>query len=449
MESGGRPYLGLPSGIGLVIANMIGVGIMTSDAIMVRPPTAWGIGPGLPPTAIFLVWIIQGVLAVCGAIAYAALARAVPRSGGEYRYLSDLIHPVLGYLAGWTSLLIGFSAPVAANALAAGGFAHVFLPGVSPLTTGTVLIVLITASQAFDLRTSKWSQDLLVAIKVALVLGFIGLGVITGNNHWPTWNEAAAAQPIDMTMLTSPLFYAAFAYSGWNAAIYCAEEFHDPRRNVARSMVLGTLVVIVLYLAVTWVFVANLDATDMAQWTDGNDITAAHLIAAKLVGPTTAKIVSLSVIIVLVSACSAMTLLGPRVYATMAHDGFLPRVFAARQGRPPVWSVLLQGAIALALLRTESFDVLMNNVGAILTLMAALTVIAVFRARFSPKVTDRPGPIALIAAAVYLGASLWLFYYAFKLEKAAASWMVAVCGAAIVAYGITQVVRTRMAGSTS
>jgi APA family basic amino acid/polyamine antiporter len=433
-------HLGLPSGIGLVIANMIGVGIMTSDAIMVRPPTEFGAGPGLPPTAIFLVWIIQGALAICGALSYAALAQVVPRSGGEYRYLSDLIHPILGYVAGWTSLLIGFSAPVAANAIAAGGFLGTIVPGIDPLLVGAGIIVLITLLQALDLQTGKWSQDLLVALKVLLVVGFIGLGVVAGENRWPTWNVEAAAQPITMGLLTTPLFFAAYAYSGWNAAIYCAQEFRHPRRDVASSMVIGTLVVMVLYLAVTWVFVANLDARDMAGWKE-NEVTAAHLIAAKLVGPMTARVVSVGVIIVLVSAVSAMTMLGPRVYATMAHDGFLPRAFAARVDRPPVWSVLLQGAIALLLLYTNKFDVLMNNVGAILTLMAALTVTAVFRARWRRDAEVRPGTVPLVAAAIYLGASIWLFWYAFKLGRAAGSWILAVCAAATIAYGATKLVR--------
>jgi APA family basic amino acid/polyamine antiporter len=415
--------LGLPSGIGLVVANMIGVGILTSTGFMIS---------GLSSGKIFLVWIIQGVLAICGARAYAGLAQINPRSGGEYRYLSDLLHPLLGYMAGWTSLLLGFSAPVAANAFAAGDFFRTIGLHADPRLIGTFVIVIITVFQALDLNASKWSQDVLVGLKVVLVVGFILLGLVKGSNHWPAYSPKGFPG-----VFVINLFFAAYAYSGWNSAIYVAGEFRDPRRDVPRAMVIGTVAVMIAYLAVSWVFVTNLSPDEISS--AGGQITVAHLLAGKLIGKLAASIVSVGVIIVLISANSAMTLLGPRVYAAMARDGFLPKVLAGEENRPPMWSVFLQSAIALFLMFTNKFDVLLRNVGAILTLMSALTMLAVFRAQFGKTRFEKPGYVATGTAAVYVIASAWMFWKAFQLGQAAGSWIGVVCVVTIVAYLVTMV----------
>ena len=127
--------LGLKSGIGLVIANMVGAGVFLSTGFMAQ---------SLTPGQILLAWVIGGVLALCGAKAYAEVARLVPEGGGEYRYLSSLMHPALGYLAGWASLLVGFSAPTALDAIAAGAFARAVVPALEPRLVGAVLIIVLT-----------------------------------------------------------------------------------------------------------------------------------------------------------------------------------------------------------------------------------------------------------------------------------------------------------------
>ena len=432
-----KPALGLSTGVGLVIANMIGVGVLTSNGYMAS---------SLAPRWIFLVWVIQGVLAIAGARAYAAIAQIIPRSGGEYRYLSDLLHPALGYLAGWTSLLVGFAAPVAANAFAAGGFARTLAPGLDARLVGGAIIVVVTLLQALNVKTARWSQDLLAWVKVALFAGFIVLGLTLGRGSVPA---APAQTGFPAEIFAINLFYAAYAYSGWNATIYAAEEFRDPRRDVARAMVIGAALVTVAYLAISFVFVANLSPGDMGQWKE-SEMTVAHLIARKLVGEGAAAVVSIGVILVLVSCISAMTLIGPRVNATMARDGFLPRALAGREGRPPVISVVLQGALALALLYTHSFASLMQNVGVILTLVSALTVFALFRVRFSSLPYAKPGLVPLAAAALYVAASAWMLYYAFKMSGSNVKWWVlGTAAVSTVAYGATRRVAGRRAPAPS
>ncbi len=153
-----RSQLGLWSGVGLVVGNVVGVGVLTNTGYMAVQ---------LGPRAILLAWLVGGVMAMCGARCYAELARAIPRSGGEYRYLSDLLHPFFGTLAGWTSLLVGFSAPVALARRDGGAVLRDAGPRRARALTAATLIVLATASQAFDARWSKGTQDALAVVKAA------------------------------------------------------------------------------------------------------------------------------------------------------------------------------------------------------------------------------------------------------------------------------------------
>jgi APA family basic amino acid/polyamine antiporter len=399
-----KTKLGLWSGVGIVMANMIGAGVLTTPGFM---------GLDLSAEYILLGWLVGGVIALCGARAYAAVARAIPRSGGEYRYLSTLWHPSLGYLAGWTSLLIGFSQPVAADAIAIAAFTDTLTP-VNVKVLATIVLVLVTAMHAFDLRTSKAGQNVLVGVKLVLVVGFVVVGLVMGGNTLPTVKPEASMHGLPWGIFFANLIFIAFCYSGWNAAIYASEEFAEPRRDVPRAMLVGTLLVTGLYLLVNWVFVTNLEAGDFGAWVSGDKkrITLGHVLMEELVGGAGAKVMSVFMIVTLFSAMSAMTMIGPRVYAAMAKDGFLPRAFAGKEGKPPLGALLLQGGVALFCIWTQQFLDILGNVGAILTFMAALTALGVFKLQLSDAyANDRPGPGALAAAVVFVAAACWSLYF--------------------------------------
>ena len=398
--------LGLWSGVGIVIANMIGAGVLTTPGFMALD---------LKPSYILLAWVVGGIAALSGARAYAAIADAIPRSGGEYRYLSTLWHPMLGYLAGWTSLLVGFSQPIAIDAQLVGYYGGTFGADVNWRVVTAVVIIAVTALHAFDLRASQRGQNLLVAVKLTLVIGFIVVGVFAGSNAWPTWVPKASESGLPAAPFFQSLVFIAFCYLGWNAACYASEEFARPRRDVPRAMMIGCSVVIVLYLLVNWVFVANLTPAHYGAWIGGDTdrITLGHILMKDLIGTAGARVMSVFMIVTLLSAASAMTMIGPRVYAAMARDGYLPSVFADREGRPPVGSVLLQGAIALAVSMTTTFAKGIFTIGAVLTVTAAMTALGVFKLQFDRRQTDKPGAPALIAAAIFVGLSGWMLYSAF------------------------------------
>lgn len=409
------PRLRLASGVGLVAANMIGSGVFLSAGFM-----AQSMGPG----PILVAWAIGALMALCGAAAYGAVARLVPRSGGEYRYLSDLLHPAAGFLAGWASLLVGFSAPIAVDALAASAFAGTLLPGLPHRATAAGLVVLLTGLHATGYKASFRFQNLLILVKVLLLAGFVVAGVTLGARTWPAdWTQPAAGGAFPWDALWFNLLFITFAYSGWNAAVYAAEEFEAPERTVPRAMMLGAVLVGLLYLAVNWIFVANLTPADAAVvfgygkfaagggGENGGAVTLGHAVMARLAGPAAAGLWSAATVVVFLSAMSAMTFLGPRVYAAMARDGFLPSFLAGQGEHPPRSAVLLQGGLALVIVLTQRLQAALALVGGVLMLFAALTAAGLVVARLRGR-TPTPPRRSVAAAAAYVVFSGWLFYAA-------------------------------------
>jgi APA family basic amino acid/polyamine antiporter len=423
--------LGMFSGMGMVIANMIGAGVFLSTGFMAQE---------LTPKQILLAWVIGAFLALSGARAYAGIAQLVPKSGGEYRYLSVLVSPALGYLAGWASLLLGFSAPIAIDAVAAGAFANTLHARIDPQLFGALLIIILTTVHAIGLRFSVAAQNALVMIKIVLVVGFVIVGLAGGTNTWPDWKPPVESSGFPLGAFMQNLFYIAFAFSGWNAAVYAASEFKNPTRDVPKAMLLGCGIVGMVYLFVNWVFVANLtpDQCQVVFTYETARITLGHLIMKELVGDFGGACMSVLAIIAFISAMSAMTFLGPRVYAAMAKDGFLPRPLQGREGRSPMWAVILQGGIALFLIFAYRLQEVLNNVGAILTLFSALTVFSLFWIRFKRKNFPTPPLEVLAAALFFMLLSGWMLYFGFKQSPTLNVWVGASILTALVGYFLTK-----------
>jgi APA family basic amino acid/polyamine antiporter len=377
MQTGGPPtrHLGFGTGVGLVVSSMVGAGVFLSTGYM-----AQDMGPGL----ILSSWVLGGVIALSGALAYAGIAHVVTRSGGEYRFLSELAHPALGYLAGWASLLFGFAGPVAICALAAGGFILRLVPlqSARPGHIAACLIVVLTAVHASRLGPSRRVQNALVALNVVLLLGFVAIGLIWGSHSWPTWVPPRTAPGFPAQPFAVGLLYIAYAFTGWNAAIYAADEFRRPERDIPRAMLFGCVAIGILYLAVNWVLVANItpEGARAVFSYETERVTLGHVVMRGLIGEGGARVMSALIALVLIGTVSAMLFAGPRTYVAMAQDGFLPRLFTGRAGQPPRGAVVLQGLLALAIVSTQSLQGIMQGVGALLTLMSALTALCLFRA---------------------------------------------------------------------
>lgn len=421
--------MGLGSGVGLVVANMIGAGVFLSAGFMAQELSAgW----------ILAAWFVGALLAMAGARAYAEVALLIPRSGGEYRYLTELFHPALGYVAGWASLLVGFSAPMAISAFGAAAFTFAVTGPADARLGAAVLIASLCIFHAFGLRSSKWVQNALVTLKGLIVLAFVALGVVCGSNQWPVWQPARQASDLAIPFSTG-LFFVAYAFSGWNAAAYAAEEFERPKADVPRAMLIGCALVGIAYLLVNWILVANLtpERAEVVFEYEQARVTLGHLVARKLLGPVGSSAMSLGITVIMVSSTSAMLLVGPRVYAEMAEDGFLPSLLSGRPGAPPRASIFLQGGLAIALLYIHSVSDLLSNVGGILVLFSALVALGLFGVKSRRPDLPAPRPRALVAAAIYVASSLWMLYHAFEARTGLIPWIVVAAAAALIAYGLT------------
>lgn len=364
--------IGLPSAISLIVANMIGAGVFTTTGFLINDLRS--------PWAVLAVWFLGGVQAMLGALCYSALARQIPESGGEYLFLSKTLHPALGYLAGWISLLVGFSAPVAAAAFAFGEYAQRWV-GFAPQITGTALILLFAVVHSFDVRRGAWVQNWTVLVKLALIFLFVGLAVTRVD-----WTGVAPESTGSMTAFGLSLMWVSFSYAGWNAAVYIGGEVKNPERNLPRALIAGTALVMLLYLLLNFVFVFAAPVEAIA-----GQIQVARIAAEHVGGSNLARVVAVLISLALISSVSSMIMAGPRVYSRMAHDGNLPKWLAVKAG-PPRSAIALQAVIALSMLWTASFEALLTYIGFTLSLSTAATVIGLMVLRFRQGSTLRvPG----------------------------------------------------------
>ncbi len=335
--------VGLAACAALVVANMVGTGIFTSLGFQVAEI------PSRP--AIMLLWVLGGVLALCGALCYAELSAALPRSGGEYHFLGKIYHPAVGFMAGIVSVVVGFAAPTALSAMAFGSYFQGVFPSVSPLAASVAVVVIVTLVHLRDLRLSSIFQIFFTVLKIALVV-FLATALLSAPAAQPApaaaWNTYVLTAPFAVSLM-----FTLYAYSGWNAATYILGEVRTPDRVVPRALAAGTLVVMVLYLALNYAFLHAAPVERLA-----GELNVAQVAAEAVFGTGGGRLVAAVISLGLISAISAMIWAGPRVAMVIGED--YPRVFGWLRVRTtagiPASAVLAQSALTLVLLVTASFE---------------------------------------------------------------------------------------------
>jgi basic amino acid/polyamine antiporter, APA family len=376
--------LGLGTATSVVVANMIGTGIFTTTGLMLAyAESGW---------LVLLAWLLGGLVAICGALSYAELATMMPHAGGEYVYLREIYGPLPAFLTGWTSFFVGFSAPVAASAIACAKYlaaADVLsATWLAERVTAAGIVLTLTAIHYCGLRIGAHVQNLLTGLKLLLLFGLIAVGFAIGSGSWDFlatassfWTQGKPSQ------LGVTLLLAMFAYSGWNAAAYIAGEIEEPSRNLPRSLLLGTLIVTLIYLLM------NLLLFFSALPSQLQGIEAVGEVAAvQLFGPGAARMISALIGIALLSSLSAYVLIGPRVYYAMAKDGLFFRIAARVHPRfhTPGLSILAQGACSLLMIFTGTFEQLLVYIGFALGIFPLLAVAGVFMLRRRQPQRERP-----------------------------------------------------------
>lgn len=405
---------------------MVGSGIFLSSGYMAQEMSAG---------AILAAWACGAALALLGVKTYAELARQVPRSGGEYRYLREYMHPAVAYVAGWATVVLGFAAPTAINALAATAFLDTLVSLPNRSVTAGFLVILIAGGHLLGRSSSRWLQDLLVIAKVLLLLGFVALGLFAGNHQWPTWQPPS--QGTSVAAFVGSLFYVSYAFSGWNTSAYAAETFRRPRIDVGRAMVIACLLVGALYLVINWIFVANLSPADAAAVMAPEQATLGHLVTTKLAGASGAKFMSVLAVMSFLSAMSAMLMIGPHISATMANDGALPSFFRPKAGKSPSVAIVFQAAVALLVVALHDLQDALVSVGATLILFSGLTAAALVLGHFRGRLASPASLWSIAAALLYALFSCGLLYLGFRDHTSLLPWIGGALLCALVGYRLT------------
>ena len=413
----------------VVVANMIGTGVFTSLGFQLLD-----IQSGFP---LLMLWAVGGVVALCGAFCYAELAAALPRSGGEYHFLSHIYHPALGFAAGWVSATVGFAAPTALAAIAFGAYLGPSLSALlgssapSPAVSASVLIVLLSGIHMSTRRGSGGAQRWLTGFKMLLIAGFCGA----------VWWRVDQGQPVvfrpvagDGALIASSAFavaliYVNYAYAGWNAATYLTGEIEAPQRNLPRALVLGTALVALTYLLLNFIFLYAAPISAMQ-----GRVEIGYIVAERAFGAAGAAFMGALLAGLLISTVSAMILAGPRVMQSIGQDFSAFRLLARanRQGLP-VAAIGVQSFLALIFIWTASFESILVFAGFSLGLCTFLAVAGVFVLR--RRQPDLPRPYRTTAyplpPLIYLGITGWTLFYILK-ERSHEAWM----GLLLIAAGI-------------
>lgn len=435
-----QPYkISFLTGAAIVVANMVGTGVFTSLGFQVLD-----IQSGF---ALLMLWAVGGLIALCGAVSYGELAAAMPRSGGEYHYLGQIYHPALGFLSGWVSATVGFAAPTALAALALGEYAKSVWPGLGQvIVAGTAItgasllgmgvVLCLALVHGTSTRAGSRLQIIITALKVAVLVAFIGTGLITGEGqplHYAP--DATGWRAVLSPAFAVSLVYVSYAYSGWNAAAYITGEIENPSRNLSRILLAGTAVVLLLYMGLNYVFLRSTPLAGLK-----GQVEVGFVAATSLFGPAAGRLAGGIIAALLVSTISSMIFAGPRIVQAMGEDLPALRFFAFKsRAGVPIRALLLQTGITLAFILRPSFKEILVYAGFVLNLFTFLTVLGLFVLRW--KKPNLPRPYRAwgypFTPLLFLGLSGWTLAFILREKPLESRYGLLTLAGGLVVYVIT------------
>lgn len=386
----------------LVIANMIGTGVFTS--------LGYQVGPLPSGFTILTLWLLGGVVALCGALTYAEIATTLRKSGGEYLYLSKIFHPTLGFLSGWMSALVGFAGAISAVAIAIGEYATEAI-GISTKVIAVLAILLVSAIHWFGVKTGGRAQTFLTGLKLTLI-AFFCIAPFFINSVSKT-EIHFLPQSGDWALILSPgfaisLVFVVYAYTGWNASAYIAGNLDNPSRNLPVSLVLGTVLVTLIYLSLNGMF---LYTATFQELQGQNDI--GNVVAHKLFGSKAGFIFSGIFSFALLSTLSAMTIAGPRVTEAMGENYPLLKSFTIKNKYDmPYLAILVQAGWSIFLVLVSSFKEIIQYISVSLSIFTVITVFGIFFLRKKNNTTNHfKIPLYPIPPVAFIACTSWMIYY--------------------------------------
>ena len=383
----------------LISGDMIGSGIfLATGAIAETLPS---------PGGVLLIWLLGGFLALTGALSFAELSASLPYAGGDYNYIREAYGKLMGFLSGWSSFLVTFSGAIAFLAVSLAGFAAFFFPVLGsdqvlfslalpfiPITVkaGTifsiVVVLLLSALHCLGVRQGTLTQNILTVLKIGALLGIIIFGALFGKGDMAHFQPLFDWQKIgNLSVFGAAFIPVIFAYSGWNAVTYIAGEVTDPGRNLPRALLCGTLLVILLYLAINAVYIYAVPVTEMK-----GALRMSEVATTALFGYQTSALITAIITVSILGSLNAVTMIGPRIYYAMAKDGVffhgLTRIHPTFG--TPTRAILLQALWTCLLLLTNTWGTLFTYVSVVITMFSALTVGSVIVLRFKRPDLKRP-----------------------------------------------------------
>ena len=400
--------IGLPTATAIVVGNMVGFGVFTS--------LGWQLLSFSSGFVLLMLWVAGGLYALMGAVCNAELAAAFPRSGGEYHLLGKVFHPAVGFVSGWLSVSVGFAAPIALAATVFAGNLTGALGSDSPIVSAALacgVIVFVSAFHVGTLKVGGAFQNVFTSLKLVLIVVLIGSAF-----------ALAPAQPLSFLpgegdfgallggSFAFNLIFVTLAYSGWNAAVYIADEIEDPERNVLRALVIGTLIVTALYVLLNAAFLHSAPIDALRKDPGNEHQPEVSLIAATYIfGEVGGRLMGLLISLGLVSSISAMVWAGPRVALTMGTDYPALRWLArTSEAGIPVTAIVLQAVIAMSFVLLAPFLAVWVFVELAFLLSLSATVAGVIWLRIREPELPRPyrawgypaTPIVFLAMNVFI-----------------------------------------------
>ena len=410
------------TGISVVVANMIGTGVFTSLGFQLL-----GISS---PFVIMMLWLVGGITALCGALTYAELGANLPRSGGEYNFLSRIYHPCAGFISGWVSATIGFAAPVALAAMTFAAYLKAVFPIISTIWSAALLVILLTAAHCFSRTTSSGVQQIFTAIKVLLIILFCAIVFIWGTSpqQISLFPQNGDKQLLMSGAFAVSLIYVNYAYTGWNAATYLTSEMENPQRNLPIVLAVGTAVVAALYIVLNFTF---LSAAPIASLEGKLEIGV--IVANYSLGDTAGRVMGVILAVLLISTVSAMTIAGPRVLQVIGEDfTIFSKLATCNKQGIPVTAIICQGGLALFFIFSSTFESVLVFSSFVLGVNTLFAVLGVFVLRWRKlSIEGAYKTLAYpIAPLIYLGVTLWTLIYVL-ISRPQEGWL----GLAIIALG--------------
>lgn len=390
---------------------MVGTGVFSTLSYQVH---------ALPDErAILLLWILGGISALAGALCYAELGVAQPRSGGEYALLTHLFHPAAGFIAGWVSMVAGFAGPIAAAALAFSAYLGKLWPAVAayPMLVAIVLVTLVSALHMLRVEIGARFQVATTLIKIVVMVAIVIAAAVIAPDSPVTQSDLTGT--VANPAFAVSLVYVTYAYFGWNAALYVAGEVRQPQRNLPLALIASTAAVTLLYVAVNWAFLRLVPFDQLVRVNPGamsveNELAVGFLAGRSLFGESGGRIVGAAIAFTLISTVSAMILAGPRVLAAMADD-WRPFAWFGRRhsGGSPRTAIAFQWLLIMVLLLSASFEFVVNFIGVSLTLFNMAVIIGFLRDRW--RHPDRPrafrAPLGWTSGLMFLAINGWMIVF--------------------------------------